>query len=62
MGGDGDGGGFTLKWIVIQKPVGDIGTVGSYEIEDAGWFINVIDNGDGTVTVYYLTESPFLFI
>lgn len=44
----------TIKWIVLQKPVGSIGTTGSYAISDATTVIAVIDNGDGTVTIYYV--------
>lgn len=44
----------TIKWIVIQMPLGKIGTTGSYEIADATTILAVIGNDDGTVTVYYV--------
>jgi len=44
----------TVKWVVVEKPVGNIGTTGSEDIADATTIIAVIDNGDGTVTVYYV--------
>lgn len=44
----------TVKWVVIQAPVGKAGTSGNYTISDATTVIAVIDNGDGTVTIYYV--------
>lgn len=44
----------TLKWLVIEKPIGYMTTTGSEVISDATTIIAVIDNGDGTVTVYYV--------
>ena len=48
----------TLEWKVIRKPVGDIDTSGSEEFATACWIVNIIDNGDGTVTVYYVASPP----
>jgi len=47
----------TIKWLVLQKPIGDIGHTDSYEIADADSIVEVIDNGDGTVSVYYIPAA-----
>jgi len=43
----------TLYWVVVVKPIGDIGHAATTTLPDWSVLIDVIDNGDGTVTLYY---------
>lgn len=44
----------TIQWIVLRKEHSSVGATGSVAIAAATTIVAVIDNKDGTVTVYFV--------
>ena len=44
----------TVKWVVIAAPAGKSGTTGEQAIAEATTVVEIVDNGNGTVTIYYV--------